>query len=636
MESCDKYKDALAAWIVDTGDAAMSPALAAHLERCARCREECRALRHVADSLEQAALDQTPPDIDIVAAVQQRIQKLETQAAESVAEDEGALYIAYIEGDLDPFTQARLERRMEQDPALRAEIQGLAAMHARLQHDAAVALHVLPEVELTDAVMAETAARRAGTRQHAAISPENTGVPTTLPGAAPHPAPPVDLMDVVLESMRADGSMPATNIVTLREKRRTRAAGMSVWQWAGLAAAACLVAGLGLITLWHASQLSNNAADMQMARNGGAADSLAAQRNSAAGDSAERGMEMIAAQPPVFPETGDSAEMPPSEEEQSRRRSKGLSLQDVINARREAMLRDPLGLSNMIQWGALTEDEARGLIEEGGLSNEALAGIAQFLPPEEAAEILRKAIEANPADPYLRAALAQRSAESDQLTAESLAELQAWSKLDPNNSMPHYLEARLQFEMNEYESGLNALMLASSLGASNPYTLQAARNYQEAMTASGMDPEVARLMAALTAGTNESRYTTAMAQQLMEYGQYYESIGDYETAQQIYESLQQMGAQYASGASMAIERQTGLEVQLQAVDAIQQIYAILQDPEAMRVLEAAYATLHDSLTQVFDFIAQFDEMLNMASEDLVNQIAARILRQGNLDITTAQ
>lgn len=675
-ESCRKYEAELAALIIGDNDGAPFPGLASHLEACPLCREECEALRRIAEEIERAgcAFAAQLPAIDLVEAVQEQVRHMKSVQPDEVNPAEAALRIAYIEGDLDPFRSHRLEQHIAADPVLRADIHALAAMHARMQHDADALQNGLPTVEITDAIMAKIRAQRAETPDAAAIPPEvqdaldafmedalppeamdflhhaaegNTAVRRAFHAAVrlkgdleaigesiAANAPPVDLIDDVMRDIRSAAlTRRAPNTGDTRTRRRARPAPITHWQWITLAAAACLVLGIGLVTLWNATRLNVNRTAEHIARidvipKTSDSHDLPARQD----DALQERDAMEAVSSPIVPAMEGEIPAPVSEDEPAQRRSKGISVQDIINARREAMLRDPMALARMLQWGTLTVDEARGLIEEGGLSNEALAGVAQFLPPEEAAEVLRQMVEANPSDPYLRAALAKKYAEADAMTAESLAELQAWSDLDPNNGMPYYLEARLHFEMNDFESGLNALTLASGRTIGDAYSLQAARSRQEAFAASGMNPEAARLIAALSAGLGESRDAVAMAQQLMQYGQYYESIGDYDTAQQIYESIRQMGGQLVNGAALGHERQAGIEIQIQAVEAIQQIYAILQDPVNMRALEAAYTGLVNSLSQIVLFLEQFEDLLNYASEDLINQIAERLLRQGNLSI----
>ncbi len=677
-ELCQKYEAERAALIVDVNTGVPSPGLAAHLERCPRCREECQSLRRVAEALERAGdvLAEQLPVVDLVAAVQEGVRRVKSAQPESIDIDpvEAAMRIAYIEGDLDPFSSHRLEQRMAGDPALRTEIHALAAMHARMRRDADALQRGLPAIELTDAIMASIHTQHSEAPdtsaipmeiQHAldafmedALPPEelvrlrraaedNVAVRAALRAAArlkgdleaigesiAGNAPKVDLIDDVMRDVRSAAlTRRAPNAAKTRAGNRARPALFTAWQWAGLAAAACLVLGIGALTLWNAARLEGTRFPDRIARLDDVSRTTAAADQPQVLDDVSQGDAIIeSVLPPIGRLTQEDIATPLPEDDSSDLKGKGISVQDIINARREAMLRDPKAITRMLQWGTLTAEEARGLIEEGGLSSEALAGVAQFLPPEEAAEILRRAVENNPNDPYLRAALAKKYAETDDGTAESLAELQAWSNLDPNNGMPHYMEARLYFEMNDYESGLNALTLASARTIGDPYSLQSARNRQEAFIASGMNPEAARLIAALSAGLGESRDAVAMAQQLLQYGQYYESMGDYDTAQQIYESIRQMGGQLVNGAALGYERQAGLEIQIQAVEAIQQIYAILQDPLNMRALEATYTGLVNSLSQVIDFLGQFEDLLNYASEDLIHQIAERILRQGNLSI----
>lgn len=111
----------------------------------------------------------------------------------------------------------------------------------------------------------------------------------------------------------------------------------------------------------------------------------------------------------------------------------------------------------------------------------------------------------------------------------------------------------------------------------------------------------------------------------MDYAAHYEDLEDYDTAQQIYNAVNQLGVQLAAGADMAVEQQYGYETQEQALLAIQGIAEILQQPEAIALLGDALGRLATGIVEVTQHIAVRQELVDTAG--LSNQADAAALME---------
>lgn len=583
MKSCTEYQNAFLALL----DGEAAPDMRAHVQACPACRAAFEALKALDARLHTlgAVSAQNAPEVDLVDAVMQGVSELKCGAQAVLDPDSSdAGLMAYIEDELDDLSRARMERMLDAQPAVRAEVVALAALHAELQAIGDMAAACAPEVNLVGDVMRSITLAKA---------PEAKSVPL-------RPRPRVH-----------QRSAPVI--------RR--------WQWAVLAAAASLVLGLWFVT---SGLLSPSEDDVKVAQGKQAqplpgkatkpVDFQATTPLSREGETPSAGGSDIA--PPVSISEGSGPAGPKAEP-----KNKGITLQDAINKRREMLLKDPAAFS---QWASLTPDEARQLLQQAGLSPEAIVGLAQWLPAEEAAGYLRSAVKQNPNDPYLRYALAKTLASTPNGAAESLLQLGEWGQKDSQNGLPHYMEARVRFAQGDNEGALNALTNGAGRSGASPYSLQTARNQQEALVASGMNPDAAKYVAASTAGGREYVDLVQLGKDLVQYGNYYESIGDHDTAQQIYQGARQLGAQLVEGATLASEQQAGYETELTALDALKEIYTMLQDPDTLHALEAAYTGVLEGLSQLVEFIGSLDELLIHTPVQSTRDLVSQILQGGNL------
>ena len=269
---------------------------------------------------------------------------------------------------------------------------------------------------------------------------------------------------------------------------------------------------------------------------------------------------------------------------------KSGSLADAIGQRRK--------IEDFTKWANLTADEARALLKRGGLSADAIASISQFLPAEEAAGYLRDAVKQSPNDPYLRMALAKTLAGLPNGGTEALTQLAAWNKQDSKNSLNQFMEAQVRFKQGDNEGALNALTRGSALSSASAYSIQAAHGQELMLAAAGMSSDAARYTAASNIGGQEYSDINNLSRSLLQYGNYYQSTGDLETAQQVYQAVQQMGVQLVESAAVANEQLAGYDTQLQALEALRQVYEILADAQNLQALESAYSGVLDGLSQL--------------------------------------
>ncbi len=557
---CRQYQEAL----YGSAEETLPPEVLKHAEQCAVCRaalNEIQTLHHDVESL-CALQHQNAPVVDLVDAVMRGLDEVKSgrrvlaplEFADSVE------LMAYIEGELPPQAREDYEKHLSASPLLQAEVTALSALHAECEAMGAEEFAKLPQVDLTDDIL-----RR-------------------------------------IQAVQS----PAPKVVPFRARPRVQAPAAQPrfrWSWALLAAAACLVIGAVFALNLYVNQKTGMGGDSsQTARKTSPAGSFKHTQNPAT----------IAKRKKFSDDIRRMREREPKKEEvdtvRAERLTKGISLQDAINARREALLGRKDARARFDQWGSLTPEEARQLLREPGISPDAVAALCQYLPAEEAADILRNAAKEHPEDPYLKLALSKALADTPNSVAESLAHLNALSENDPNNSMPLFMEAKLRFANDDPEGALNALTKACGLQELDSYAQEAARAREAAYLLSGMDADTARFMAGASAGSYEYSDLTKLSQNLIAQGQKYEAAGDYDTAQQIYQGVQRLGSQLVTSAAYADEQLAGYDAQHQALDALEAIYTILQDSENLQALETLYNGISDGLGQLLELILSLDSV----------------------------
>lgn len=283
-----------------------------------------------------------------------------------------------------------------------------------------------------------------------------------------------------------------------------------------------------------------------------------------------------------------------------------VTLQDAINARRSDLLAQN---NDFALLASLTGDEASELLKSMDLSVEALLGAAQFLSTDEAIAVLRAAIAEHPDDPQLKYALAMNLEGNPEAVEERMQQLAQLASADSDNGLPHYMLAADYFEQGDMARALESLGKGASFGDASAYTLESANQREAALVASGLDVDTARFLALSTAGSGEYGDITALRNELLDFGAHYEQLGEYETAEQIYNAVNELGEQLVAGAAMAVEQQYGLETQQDAILAIQGIAEVFQQPETVALLGETLGFLADSIVDVTEYIAARQDMV---------------------------
>lgn len=603
----------------------------AHLSECPACRTDYVAFQDLAGELQSLgdAYANSVSEIDLLEAVLGDVAALKAGALTlpEIAVLPDPLLIASILGELGDLDAARLKRRLENDPELLAEFKPLLEMDEDLKA-LAEAEHV-PSVDLVEQVLARLQALGAPPESLAHFFALRQ-IERDLEAVGDQwnaQCPAVDLVASVLKAIEA----PAPpNIVPLRTRRKpevqAQPAVSPFKRLSGLAAALILLTAAFLaFQTWRGA--TTNAPELRVAENiAPPPPRLAAERrawNTGQGKHAEA----FRALAPLR-QANDATEVA-TEPEAVKESSRPTTLQEVLNAQRDAMMKNADALTRLGNWATLAPDEARALLLDTGLSPEALLGASQFLPASEALAVLERLTEQFPENPYLRYALAKNYGEEGSY-GESVGQLAAWSALEPDNAMPHYMEAGVLMRQGYVEEALSALDSGSHFEQASLYPRETALQREQAMLAQGVTPDIARILAATSAARGEYETLTAYAQELLQYGDYYASIGDFATAEQIYKATQQMGALVQQSALFAYEELAGIDSQYQAVIALESLYQLFEQPQNLQILGDTLGGILSSFTQVGAFFSTYANLYANLSAAQITEFAQEVLMNGDL------
>lgn len=307
-----------------------------------------------------------------------------------------------------------------------------------------------------------------------------------------------------------------------------------------------------------------------------------------------------------------------------------LTPRRIADEKRKGLI-DVDARAQLVRWASLSRETAHKVVATPDVAPGALVAAAQALEVEEAEPILLAAVGHHPENPYLHMATARKQLKDP--NADPVPQLRGVRENDADNALPLYAEAELQLANGNLAEALALLNEAAALSQADAYSLQAAQDRALALEAAGMDPQAARLLTALTAGTDEYNYLCDLADNLIRYGQAYAEQGLTQEAQRIFEAVQQMGVQVQNGASLSTEQLAGLDIQQQAVDSLAGLYNQLglESADSVRTLVTQTEALLGSITELGTFFGQLDELL--AAEDAtLSRVADIILTQGDLNI----
>ncbi len=150
------------------------------------------------------------------------------------------------------------------------------------------------------------------------------------------------------------------------------------------------------------------------------------------------------------------------------------------------------------------------------------------------------------------------------------------------------------------------------------------------MLAAGLPTDVAQMLAAFNAGANEYSSVSQLSYDLLNYGAYFESLGDYETALAIYKSVHRLGLQINQGALFSNEQLAGLDAQMAAIEAINALSQVLNDPAIIQTVDGAYDLFMEGLNVFLDNTRIIENMLGNSDITAVLRVIQRILMWGDL------
>lgn len=297
---------------------------------------------------------------------------------------------------------------------------------------------------------------------------------------------------------------------------------------------------------------------------------------------------------------------------------KDLSASDII-AQRQAAARDEEARNVLARWAALSPENARSILSNSEASTDAIVGAALSLGGADAVPHLEDALTQNPRDPFLNLELAKATGETPN------------PALDDENALGWYIYARdmLSSDPPNLAEALKALETAKNYTKAHAYTLEAAQYHEEALVASGMPEDSARLVTAFTSGPAEYEEMVALGNDLLNYAQYFQELGDNEAALLITESVQRFGQQLDVGALFSHERFAGLELQTTALNILETMYGSDRTDTLVQNMEAVTAGFNNLVS----FIGNLNEFLGQSLPgDVWRYVADIIMQQGDLQI----
>ena len=445
---------------------------------------------------------------------------------------------------------------------------------------------------------------------------EMTGDLEALGDAVHQSLPTISLVDSVMAEVARMQVKPPANVVQFEKKPRRS----SSWpRWLSVPAAAAAV----LLVLWGAGyRVTRTAPSDVVAKVDHHGTDISSKGGELRGTEWQSDVTTDIARP-VSPDDGTGANSSPSAEIEL----DGLTTTQVLATLKNGVS-DPKTRSQLAEWATLSEDKARALLASLDASPEALIGAASALSGEEAERALQAAVKASPDDPYLRYALANVT---DDPTKQA-AQLEAMTFLDPNNSMARFQLAANYLSQGDVDQASSALENARSLLSASAYSKEASTYHERALVESGMDAAVARALTALTAGSNQYQDITKLSNELLEYGRYYQEIGEYEMAQRIFESVDAFGSQVVAGANFTNEQLAGLDTQTDAIDALYQLGDYIQVPDNVATLRAETQQIVNAFYAIGEVLNGLSGLLSNIDPNLLGILSDLILQNGDLNI----
>lgn len=268
-----------------------------------------------------------------------------------------------------------------------------------------------------------------------------------------------------------------------------------------------------------------------------------------------------------------------------------------------------LQLAMLASYSDRLQERATNIADAVDTRIEAKVGASRHLPSEEAESILVAATEKYPDDPHIRYQLALNYAQSPETSADALAQLAILKELEVDNALPYYIEAKILMDQGDTNGALNSLDRAAELEHANAYAASAFRFNEEALIASGLSSEDARVDAAFSIGAYEYDELHELAIALMDFGEGFVDESP-ETARQVYESVDRMGEQLQTNPAHLEEGMAGADIQIMTEEPLENIYMSMGDQQA---LEDQESNLDRTALQVEFYTEVIKEVIEVAS-----------------------
>lgn len=495
--------------------------------------------------------------------------------------------IAYIEEELSPEKRAHVESEIENSPGVRAEYEWLKSAYGDIEaHEREV-----------------------------------------RPGAGE-----IDIVyDVMQAVTKAAPTGPVISLDAALKKKRVL--------WPLIAAAAAIILAIAYIGF---SGLDNKESSPPIAKtddaNGQGRDATdSANRtptlanNDMSPSTAPGGDEHA---PDVNPDTIESTQGP------------RIQLADVLDVRRDIAdatadaTTKRASIDKLLDWSRLDRQKASELINSGA-SPDVVVAASESLDSAERRRVLLTAVGSLQDDPNSRMQLARalddapspEPAVAAEEQAQALARLSEVKSLDPDNALPYYFEAKVHLDEGDTQAALDAIAAAYTLPEASAYSLQSALAQSKALEAAGMEPDVARMVAALTAGVDENNFLCQLAGDLLKYAQGFLSANDSATAETIYSGVEQFGRQVEAGAELTQEQLAGVDIQRAALAGLGELYTTVESADGVASVTEATNALTLDVQELASFLFALDELfLKPMTTDFWNLLSGIILGSGDIHL----
>lgn len=270
------------------------------------------------------------------------------------------------------------------------------------------------------------------------------------------------------------------------------------------------------------------------------------------------------------------------------------------------------------------KDKATEIMESLDSWMEARVGASRYVSGEDSEATLSAAAEKYPNDPHIRYRLAQTYSAMPEMSEEALSHLDALKELEESNALPYYMEAKILLDQGDTEGALTVLDNAIEYEHANAYAVASARYQEEALVASGLDRDEARIIAGLSAGTFEYGELQDLAWSLMDYGALYRPTSP-ETAQQLYEAVNRMGQQLQGDDNLLEENLAGAEIQTATFAPLEEILISQGDEAGLEALNAEVSVTNSRIAFVREVLSESVTVLLAPDADLGEKLGALLL-----------